>query len=427
MKIIDDISDSRNSNVLVVGSGLAAYGACLALIEDKSISITVIDIGLDKPYLNQRNMAVPNSVKYDGSFFPYGINDNRSPVILESKRMCSSHAIGGYSKVYSGSILKPKDIDMTGWPIESKPSPKDYKAVLASLRIWQIQDRLSVGFPCYPKPDELNITNSTYMGAPRIALNKVGNQNVPFDASYDFEKWAKDGVITYIPNHFVVQLSQANQKIKVTAMSCNKIKTLWFDKVYLAAGCVNTTAIVDRSINDEGSRKYSIKSAKGQLQLYLQLPLLFSKSISSLSGSIGNPDLCKVFVEHRSNATNGTWSHTQINSFNRTIIEAARQKLPPIICKIILLTKGAFRFSITAFHSDFEKQSILVSSILKTPDTHKLQKLLILEPESEYNRSLVNTIRTAVIKNFFSLGLLPLPFTQLVVDRMKGNRLSTLR
>ena len=31
--------------VLVIGSGLAAYGACLALIESKEIKIDVIDIG----------------------------------------------------------------------------------------------------------------------------------------------------------------------------------------------------------------------------------------------------------------------------------------------------------------------------------------------------------------------------------------------
>lgn len=423
MKLIGSSRSNAMHDVLVVGSGLAAYGACLALIKRHSISVTVIDIGLDKSYPDQPNLPVPNSIKYNGSLFPYGINDNRLPFDLESNRMCSSHAIGGFSKVYSGSILQPKGKDLIGWPDESKPTASDYNAVLSSLRIWQIEDFLSEGFPCYPNPDDPVVIDRTFVGAPRIALNKVGDQNAPFDTSYSFQKWAKDGILTYIPNHYVVQLSQVEDKVLVSAISNNRSKTLWFDYVYLAAGCVNTTAIVDRSLNHQGDRIYSIKSAKTVLQLYLKFPFMPKKNLIENRSSIRNPDLCKIFVEHRSTATSDTWSHTQINSFNRTIVEALGQKFPPIIRDIILILKGAFRFSITVFHSSLEKQSALVSSIIITPSNEKLQTVRILEADSECSTSLSNTIRWAIVKNFFSLGLLPLPFSQPIVHLMKGNRL----
>ena len=85
--------------VLVVGTGLAAYGACLALTKHQSLSITVIDIGLKDPYPDQPNNVVPNAVEYKNHYFAYGLNDLRTPFRLKSRRMCSSHAFGGFSKV----------------------------------------------------------------------------------------------------------------------------------------------------------------------------------------------------------------------------------------------------------------------------------------------------------------------------------------
>ena len=77
--------------ILVVGTGLASYGACLALINKKDITIDVIDIGLEKAYKGQPNYEVPNSKDNKGSFYAYGINDKRWNVKLKSKRICSSH------------------------------------------------------------------------------------------------------------------------------------------------------------------------------------------------------------------------------------------------------------------------------------------------------------------------------------------------
>ena len=105
--------------ILIVGSGLSAYGTCLALVEKKNIKIDVFDIGLEKSYFNQSNISVPNAKHINGSFYPYGINDNRSETKLISERICSSHAFGGYSKVYSGSILRPSDQDFIDWGWEA--------------------------------------------------------------------------------------------------------------------------------------------------------------------------------------------------------------------------------------------------------------------------------------------------------------------
>ena len=110
--------------VLVIGSGLASYGTCLGLIDKKGVVIDVFDVGLTRAYNNQPNKVIPNSKDLNGSFYPYGLNDERWDMRIKSKRLCSSHAFGGFSKAYSGSILQPKIEDMTGWPKASIPEPE---------------------------------------------------------------------------------------------------------------------------------------------------------------------------------------------------------------------------------------------------------------------------------------------------------------
>ena len=79
-------------DVLVVGSGLSAYGALLKLIDIPNITITLFDIGLSSPYQGQNNQEIPNSKALDNSYYPYGLNDLRWNVDLHSKRICSSHS-----------------------------------------------------------------------------------------------------------------------------------------------------------------------------------------------------------------------------------------------------------------------------------------------------------------------------------------------
>ena len=63
--------------VLVIGSGISAYGAILSLMKKKNTTIDVIDIGLKENYKNQPNKEVPNSKDISGSYFAYGLNDLR--------------------------------------------------------------------------------------------------------------------------------------------------------------------------------------------------------------------------------------------------------------------------------------------------------------------------------------------------------------
>ena len=96
-------------NVAIVGSGFASWGAAVALVGGDHVSVKIFDIGLTQAEGDSASRPVPNAKQYKGSFFTYGINDSRYPISLKSERICSSHAFGGHSTVYSGAILYPLD------------------------------------------------------------------------------------------------------------------------------------------------------------------------------------------------------------------------------------------------------------------------------------------------------------------------------
>lgn len=415
---------SNNCKVLVIGSGLSAYGACLALMENPVVSVTVIDIGLEKSYLGQPNYEVPNSTSYKGSNFVYGLNDDRWPVKLITKRMCSSHAIGGFAKVYSGSILKPRDSDMHDWPLESRPTAQDYNTVLSSLYIWQQEDELHKYFSCYPIVEDVEIEGNTYIGAPRLALSKIAPKEIPFDPADDFRKWSEEGRITYMSNSYVLEFESTGNKVLTKIQQNSQVEALTFDRIYIGAGCINTTSIVDRSLFGHGSRTYKIKMARIILLLYLQLPCRRREVMqSSKVRSILNDDLCKIFMEHRAPSTKNLWSHTQINNLNSTILDTILRKLPYDFGHFLLRVRGLFKFSISVFHSKLGPESTLVSQISQYNANHLKQFIDINENCSNDNMSLSLSIARAILSKFYRLYLLPLPLSHIIADMVRGNRL----
>ena len=260
--------------VLVVGSGLSAYGACVALLERKNLEIDVFDIGLERSYLNQSNNSVPNAKDIKGSFYPYGTNDNRWETKLKSKRMSSSHAYGGYSKVYSGSIFRPSDKDLIDWPKNSIPKEIDYKTIINSLNIEKFDDELN-NFPGLNNKSNKENIKRIYLGRARIAysfIDKDKKVKVPFDSSEKFSEWKFKNKINYFKDRRVLFIvERKNKQVNIESCTKGKIIQSFYDYVYLGCGCVNTTAIVDRSVMGEGKRSYSIKSCPGLLGLHLNL------------------------------------------------------------------------------------------------------------------------------------------------------------
>lgn len=418
---------SNKKKVLIVGTGLAGYGACKALLEKKNIEIDVADIGLIKPYKRQPNYNVPNSKDINDSFFPYGINDKRWSVKLFSKRICSSHAIGGFSKVWSGSILRPHEKDLINWPIESVPNSKDYKSIIKSIKIAQRVDSLSKVFPNELTKVKNQNNKSVYFGRSRIAfINKISKDGVkislPFDPSESFMKWFKEGLISYSKNQYVTHIVKKDNFLNVFIEEGKKSIIKKYDLVYLGAGCVNTTAIVDRSIYGEGEREYKIKTVPFLLQILFRIPTINQDKLLNLFPGKDLYGLCKYFLENKSRSTSFFWSHTQIGKINRIILQKALEKIPSKLKFLINFIRSFFWFSITTFHSDLGTESTLISKVVSKKNQYS-QSIHISETETNCSNKMYFSTKFAIISKIFQLKLIPLPFSKYIDQKLRANKL----
>ena len=178
----------------------------------KNLEIDVVDVV--KKYINQSNNSVPNAKDIKGSFYPYGTNDNRSEIKLESKRISSSHAYGGYSKVYSGSIFRPSDKDLIDWPKNSIPKEIDYKTIINSLNIEKFDDELN-NFPILNKKSNKENVKRIYLGRARIAYSFIDKDKVkvPFDSSEKFSEWKFQNKINYFKDRRVLFIVERKNKL----------------------------------------------------------------------------------------------------------------------------------------------------------------------------------------------------------------------
>ena len=268
-------------NVAIVGSGFAAWGAAVALVRQGDVSVTLFDIGLTQAGSDMANKPVHNAKKCDGSFYCYGVNDPDFPVQLNSLRICSSHAFGGHSNVYSGAVLYPKNHDLSDWPEASLPQAEDYAAVLSKSRILHQPDALDNFFPM--PPDFLTISEKktaetvSVAGMSRIALRQPDNQNedLParlFSAREEFKSMVSLGLLAYTGGCYVSHAISRDGRVELSYNINGSTGAATFDAVFLGAGCVNTTAIVDRSVHPPGSRDFSIRAPRLAIHAFFRIP-----------------------------------------------------------------------------------------------------------------------------------------------------------
>ena len=413
--------------VAVVGTGFAGFGAVVALSKEPKIKIHVFDIGLRSKKPGQTEFPVPNAKPYGGSYFPYGLNDPRWSVRLNSRRICSSHAFGGYSLVYSGSMLYPKGDDLAEWPDSSRPTAADYESVLAHLEILrESDDELEKEFPIPPSysvlvPGRARGKESCTWGLSRVAVKKTllddGGLKSVFQTTEFFAELEKNKKAFYHPDCYVLKVSSTDEGVRLW-LETFPGQFAWsetFDAIFLGAGCINTTGIIDRSLYPQGIRRYEIKGAGGFMRAYLGLP----KNLEAGHARRRASCLPELFLEMVSSETNNTWSHTQITGINDQILSAVSSKIP-VLGKIAQACKSLFYFSLTCVHS---RHSPRISLTCRSAEGHE-SLLTIEEVGAPFEfREFQKAVSTAVWQQWKKLQLLPLPWSGKIADFFRGNRL----
>lgn len=411
--------------VAVVGSGFAAWGAIKCLSEQKFIDIEVLDIGLDKPVEGAQEHAVANAKPLHGSYFPYGINDQKYPINIETERLCSSHALGGFSRVYSGAVIYPKSGDLDGWPQESIPTAKDYSAILEQIPILKEIDDLDRKFPLFPTDEDLKKKNEncSVLGASRIAIKSEDSTK-----NSDLKNWTIDTPlkelidqkkIAYRGGVYVESVQTQSDGVTVWFKNEGALCSRTFDAVFIGAGCVNSTTIIDRSIAKEGSRTYSILAPGSVLQAFLRLP----SSLPPFILKRRRHNLPEYFLEISNSKTQSSWSHTQLTALNQQIIEMICVFLPKWLHFIPRSIRSIIYFAMSGVKSSKVPVASLRSTICRDDFGTLQQKISITEKKVDSQKELISEVRHAVLQNWRKLSMIPLPFSSIFADFLRGNKL----
>lgn len=179
---MDDATD-----VLVVGTGLGALGAVLALIES-GVTPTVVDVGRELPRelepLRARMAALPpdrwspSDVARIARNATAGRTGVPRKLVLGSDYFYAegpaapphSFALGGFSAGWGGAFLPPRQEDLDGWPVSAQELHHHARSAARSLPLSEPVDSLSEWFP--PLRDEPGPVLALTTGQ-RALLNRV--------------------------------------------------------------------------------------------------------------------------------------------------------------------------------------------------------------------------------------------------------------
>lgn len=412
--------------VAIVGSGFAAWGAAIALAGNEGIDVHVFDIGLTRAEGAWAERPVANAKKFDGSFFCYGVNDSCFPIRLDSERMCSSHALGGHSTVYSGAILYPLDCDLAEWPQESIPRVEDYAAVLARLPILHEPDALDTVFPLMPTQECLSrnppsAVESSVVGLSRIAATKPASDADipvrPFCVGGDFVTMASTGAAQYTDRCYVSCVKSCDGRVDLTYDRNGTVQSESFDAVFLGAGCVNTTAIVDRSLGVSGTRDYRVQAPSISIHAFLRLPRK-SDAAARLRQRCGLPE---IFLEVRAPGTGNVWAHTQLTGINEQIVDAICSRVPRFLHRAVRSLSSVLYFALSAAAAGDREVAILKSTVELGQIDRPKQTVSIMEHPVPRCPELVRAVRRAVFRHWRTLRMIPFPFSVQLADFFRRN------
>ena len=346
--------------IAIIGSGLSAVSACRVLIKNNIIP-DVYDAAedLDKQtrkfktklsktnpskWKNADKIKMNSYSKFFGKEFPrkkfFG-SDLIYKYIDKSKdnNPSMTHFIGGYSNVWSGSVLFPDKKDLIGWPEKSLPKIETFTRYFNDISYVSNNDNINSIFPNlktrfdklnYPKQinslrkrlDKFN-SKDFVSGNPRVFLETGDKKNsckycgycmtgCAYDSFYnsknDFLKFNKQKNINFFPNFILTKVAQNNNK-KILHFK-NKKSYIEYDKVFLACGALSTSKIMLNSLKN-------LKQVKLSHCPSFVMPL-FSKKSFSFNWPKTNT-LSQIFIEIK-NFKSKNWAHAQFSQPNEIIL-----------------------------------------------------------------------------------------------------------
>lgn len=301
------------------------------------------------PTVHDKN-SFPQKLAFSSNFF-YGKSCNSAPVENDGTIPPFSYAKGGFSVGWGASVLPADDCDLSTWPIGHRDLQNYYKKVLTDLPLSATKDSLSEIFPVFSDQNTpLKLTAGNRQLLERFAKIKTAfsEKSIAFGQSrllvqtedvkgqsgcqycgfclsgcvygciyksnQDIDKLCDEGAIEYIAGALVHSIKEVNDKVQVYYEDHQgQTTSLVFDRVFLAAGAVNSTRIIMQSLKLY-EKEVILKSTSGFIAPMWRLKRT----------ALGWPDsntLPGLFLEYKADELSEHWIHTQLSTPNELVLE----------------------------------------------------------------------------------------------------------
>jgi choline dehydrogenase-like flavoprotein len=361
--------------VAVVGSGLSGVACARALIR-RGIRPVIIDAGATleapiqaavermravaprewaggdlelvrrNPTLHQR--GIPRKLAF-GSDYIYAAHHDEAGIEGDGIKASTTLAKGGFSNAWGGAILPMADCDLEDdWPISSADLAEHYRAVLSWLPLSAADDGLAQAFPIFTdhhgaldlppqatalRRDLAAVENARLVfGQARLAVETSDTRacrycglclsgcvyGAIYSAADDIDRMAAEGAVDYRPGLIVLEALESADAVLLVVRRCDtgQVEKMSFDRVFLAAGAINSTRLVLKSLSafDE-----PVEFKDSQKFLFP----IFRRSAQPIHAMQMN-SLSSLFIEMRLADLNDNWMHIQISPISDFVLRRLR-------------------------------------------------------------------------------------------------------
>jgi choline dehydrogenase-like flavoprotein len=319
------------------------------------------DWGSDKSAFLKEGMGadtdgIPTKLAY-GSDFPYRSIAGGTPIRLQGASVSTSYAEGGFSTVWGSAVLPYRQADMEGWPIDERRLARHYRSVFEFMPLAARRDGLAELFPLYTdayEPLPMSRQAAAMLGdldrhAGRLAAKGVsyGASRIAVHARLNGHDCVHCGLCMYgCPYHLIYstrstlrqlqenpnfryvsgfqarRVEESGDQVKISGLRlpAQAAESFQGERVYLACGFLETTALLLRSLD-----RYDQAVAASDSQYFL-LPFLRFRGVSGVQTESLHT-LAQLFLEINDPAVSPCTVHLQTYTYNNLFAVALRSAL----------------------------------------------------------------------------------------------------
>jgi len=302
--------------------------------------------------------AIPLKAAY-GSLFPYRHAAKRLSLDAHGVDASPSYARGGFSNVWGATVLPYHPRDIVDWPVRFEELAPHYTAVGRLMHVAEQNDRLASEFPLFTdgsRPLKRSRQAEALMrdleanadalerdgwrfGYSRLAVmaNAAGATGgcvycglclygcpygLIYNSSATLEQLRRSDRFSYRPDVVVSRVEESGGTVRILGESRTSGEALSFDadRVYLAAGAFNTTAILLASL-DAFDQPVAVLDS----QLFLVPTLRFQGVPAVADEQLFT--LSQIFFELIKPSISSKTIHMQIYSYNDWYVTAMKRRI----------------------------------------------------------------------------------------------------